>query len=63
MPDAPLIPPAIWQRIAAWLKAGGTGTITLDAHRGTVQTAWINERIGRETDGGVTAAACRANDR
>jgi hypothetical protein len=39
------IPPAIWARIVAWLAQGGTGRITLDAHHGKVQDAWINERI------------------
>jgi hypothetical protein len=43
--DAPLIPAAIWTRIVAWLKAGGSGEITLQAHRGHVRDAWIRERI------------------
>lgn len=51
MPDAPLIPAVIWQRIAAWLKAGGTGQITLDAHRGTIREGSITERIrAQESD-------------
>ncbi len=43
--EAPPIPPVIWQRIVAWLKAGGTGRVTLEAHRGKVCEASITERI------------------
>jgi hypothetical protein len=65
MADAPIIPPVIWQRIAAWLKAGGTGQITLDAHRGSVQQAWINERIGKDADSNARAVDVhgRSSDR
>ncbi len=49
MPEPLPIPPHIWKRILAWLRAGGTGRITLDAQRGSVRDAWINERI--EHDG------------
>ena len=45
MADHPPIPPAIWARIVAWLKAGGTGRITLDAHQGRVREGTITERI------------------
>jgi hypothetical protein len=48
MTDRPPIPEAIWKRITAWLKAGGTGQITLEANRGRVSDAYIRERIRDE---------------
>lgn len=45
----PPIPAHIWKRITAWLKAGGSGRIMLDAHRGAVSRAWIREEIGDDT--------------
>lgn len=62
MSDAPPIPAVIWQRISAWLKAGGTGQITLDAHRGTVQQAWINERIRAQENLGEAGAVATRQD-
>lgn len=50
MADHPPIPPAIWARIVAWLKAGGTGRITLDAHQGRVKEAAITERIRESSE-------------
>jgi hypothetical protein len=47
MTDPP-IPPRIWARIVAWLRAGGTGRIILDAHGGHVHDASITERIQAE---------------
>jgi hypothetical protein len=45
----PPIPRAIWERVLAFLRAGGTGQIVLDANRGVIRSASITEKI-REPD-------------
>jgi hypothetical protein len=48
--EKPPIPPHIWKQILAWLRAGGTGKITLDAHEGQVVDAWINVRLDEDRE-------------
>jgi hypothetical protein len=45
MTPTPPIPTSIWQRILAFLRAGHTGQIVLEVHRGKVSKASLNEHI------------------
>lgn len=50
MTDKPVIPKSIYERIAVWLRGGGTGRIVLDAHQGRIQSAEISDRFRADDD-------------
>jgi hypothetical protein len=46
MTEKPPIPPSIWARVVAFLKAGATGQVVLHIHEGRVSKASISETVG-----------------
>ena len=58
MSDKPPIPPGIWARIVAFLRAGGTGQIVLDANGGVIRSASINERIREDASDETPSRPC-----
>lgn len=50
MTDKPVIPKSIYERIAAWLRGGGTGQILLNANQGRIQKCAITDHFSADDD-------------
>ena len=48
MTDQLPIPPLLWARITAFLRAGSTGQVVLDVHRGRVTSVSLTDRLRDE---------------
>lgn len=57
MTDRPPIPPALWQRIVAFLRDEATGQVVLDVHRGRVTAVALNQKI-RDDEAATNAKGC-----
>ena len=51
MPDSPLIPPAIWDVLVAYLAAGKTGTVELCVKQGRIVEAYFPTRVRHDDSG------------